>query len=167
MDYVVLVDSNDVEVGVMEKMEAHRKGILHRAFSVLIYNSKGELLLQKRAAHKYHSGGLWTNTCCSHPAPGEDLLVAANRRLGEEMGMKGLILTVENSMIYKADLENGLIEHELDYILKGIADVDPVMNPNEAEDFRWMAIADLKSDVNLFPEKYTFWLKEMIRKNIL
>ncbi|MBK9318952.1 MAG: NUDIX domain-containing protein [Bacteroidetes bacterium] len=166
MDYVVLVDSNDVEVGVMEKMEAHRKGILHRAFSVLIYNSKGKLLLQN-VLH------ISTIPVVYGPIPAavtrlpERICLLRQTGDSEEMGIKGIQLTVENSMIYKTDFENGLMEHELDYILKGISDADPVMNPNEAEDFRWMAIADLKSDVNLFPEKYTFWLKEMIRKNIL
>lgn len=167
MEYVVLVDSNDVETGRMEKMEAHLKGLLHRAFSVLIYNSKGELLLQKRAADKYHSGGLWTNTCCSHPHPGEDIIAAAARRLKEEMGIVSVDLKTEISFIYRAELENGLVEHEFDHIVKGRSESDPILNPKEADSFRWISPETLEMEVKQHPELFTFWFKEMIKRNIL
>ena len=131
-DFVVLVDENDNELGVMKKMLAHEKGVLHRAFSVFIFNSKGELLLQQRANHKYHSAGLWTNTCCSHPRPNETIKDAAHRRLFEEMGMVCDLKIIDN-FIYKANFDNGLIEHEFDYIIKGFSDAVPAINKDEVE----------------------------------
>ena len=129
---VILVDKNDNQVGLMPKLEAHEKGILHRAFSVFIFNSKYELLLQKRASSKYHSGGLWTNTCCSHPREGEDILDAANRRLDEEMGIKTSLRKVFD-FIYTAELDNNLIENEFDHVFYGVYDTDPILNKEEAE----------------------------------
>ncbi|MBL7924792.1 MAG: isopentenyl-diphosphate Delta-isomerase [Bacteroidia bacterium] len=167
MDFVVLVDENDVETGIMEKLEAHRKGLLHRAFSIFIFNDKDELLLQKRAAHKYHSAGLWTNTCCSHPGPAEDLLEAASKRLKWEMGLDVESLRVETKFIYRAEFENGLTEYELDYIIRGKSNLDPVLNPDEAESFRWQAIPELRKDISSHPESYTFWFREIILKNLL
>ena len=143
---VILVDENDHEVGLMEKMEAHRKGLLHRAFSVLVFNDNGELLLQRRAFGKYHSEGLWTNTCCSHPYPGESILEAGKRRLFEEMGFS-CELTHEFSFLYKADLENGLIEHELDHVLIGFSDETPHLNLEEVSAFKWMSVDNIKSDI--------------------
>ena len=131
---VILVDKNDNQVGLMPKLEAHEKGVLHRAFSIFIFNSKYELLLQKRASSKYHSGGLWTNTCCSHPREGEDILDAANRRLDEEMGIKTSLRKVYD-FIYKAELDNQLTEHEFDHVFYGVFDNDPILNEDEAEDF--------------------------------
>ena len=113
MDQVILVDEHDQEIGTMEKMEAHRKGVLHRAFSVILVNDKGEMLLQRRAAHKYHSGGLWTNTCCSHPQPGESVIDGARRRLKEELNIELEDLSVVDHMLYKVEFENGLTEHEI------------------------------------------------------
>lgn len=155
---VILVDENDTPIGLMEKMEAHRKALLHRAFSVFIINSKGELLLQQRALDKYHSPGLWTNTCCSHQRDGETNLEAANRRLWEEMGMKTPLKELL-SFIYKAPFDNGLTEHELDYVLIGYSDENPNINPTEVAAYQWKNISSIKEDISQFPEKYTAWFK--------
>lgn len=155
---VILVDENDTPIGLMEKIEAHRKALLHRAFSVFIFNSKGELLLQQRALDKYHSPGLWTNTCCSHQRDGETNLQAANRRLWEEMGMKTPLKELF-SFIYKAPFDNGLTEHELDYVLIGYSDESPNINPAEVADYQWKNISSIKEDIIQFPEKYTAWFK--------
>lgn len=157
-DFVVLVNEFDHELGQMEKLEAHKKGVLHRAFSVFIFNSNHELLLQRRAFGKYHSEGLWTNTCCSHPYPGEDILIAGNRRLMEEMGMY-VELFYKFSFVYKAFLENNLIEHELDHVLIGISDDIPKLNLNETTEFKWMSLETIKQEIDLKPEKYTSWFK--------
>ena len=158
---VSLVDLSDNEIGQMEKLEAHQKGLLHRAFSVLIFNDKGELLLQRRAFGKYHSEGLWTNTCCSHPNPGESNLSAAHRRLQEEMGldceMKELFY-----FIYKAELDNNLIEHELDHVLIGHSNQDPILNQEEAIDFKWLNLEQLKKAISEKPTDFTFWFKVII-----
>ncbi len=167
MDMVVLVDSDNRELGQMEKLEAHQKGLLHRAFSILIYNSKGELLLQKRADHKYHSAGLWTNACCSHPAPGEELTDAASRRLKEELGLVKIPLTLENSFIYRAEFGNGLTEHELDFIFKGNCDDDPVLNKEEASEYRWISRVELENEVGEHPGRFTFWFREMLKRELL
>lgn len=155
---VILVDENDTPIGLMEKIEAHRKALLHRAFSVFIFNSKGELLLQQRALDKYHSPGLWTNTCCSHQRDGETNLEAANRRLWEEMGMKTPLKELF-SFIYKAPFDNGLTEHELDYVLIGYSDENPNINPTEVAAYQWKDISSIKEDISQFPEKYTAWFK--------
>jgi isopentenyl-diphosphate delta-isomerase len=158
MEEVILVNEEDQPIGQMEKMEAHQKGLLHRAFSVLIFNSKDQVLLQKRASSKYHSGGLWTNTCCSHPRPGETVLYAANRRLMEEMGMTA-DLTERFYFIYKTDLDNDLVEHELDHVLVGQSDDLPKLNSDEAEDFKYIDLETLKQELNSSPENYTVWFK--------
>lgn len=163
MEHVVLVNEHDQPVGTMEKMEAHKRGVLHRAFSVLLFNTKGELLLQKRAQTKYHSGGLWTNTCCSHPLPNEDVVQAAQRKLFQEMGIVAKP-RVAFSFIYQATFENGLHEHELDYVLFDVFEGEPVLNPDEAEDWKWMRIEDLVNDINRFPEQYTAWFKILLRQ---
>ncbi len=157
-EYVVLVDENDVELGLMEKMEAHEKGVLHRAFSVFIFNTLGEMLLQQRALSKYHSGGLWTNACCSHPRAGEAVEMAANRRLMEEMGLS-TALTLKTSFIYKASFDNALTEHELDYIFIGTSDATPQINTEEVETFKWMRLEDIHVGINLNPDNYTAWFK--------
>lgn len=155
---VILVNVSDEEIGSMEKMEAHQKGLLHRAFSVLLFNGKKELLLQKRAIGKYHSEGLWTNTCCSHPSPGESVITAANRRLKEEMGLD---CKLQNgfSFVYKVELDNNLTEHELDHIVVGLSDRNPVLNLQEASDYSWMSIEKLQYEMKFHPEKYTSWFK--------
>ena len=155
---VILVDKNDNQVGLMPKLEAHEKGVLHRAFSVFIFNSKYELLLQRRASSKYHSGGLWTNTCCSHPREGEDILDAANRRLDEEMGIKTSLRKVYD-FIYKAELDNQLIEHEFDHVFYGVCDNDPILNKDEAEDFKWVDMETLNNDIIKNEDNYTVWFK--------
>ena len=167
MDQVILVDENDREVGVMEKLEAHQKGVLHRAFSVLLYNSKGELLLQRRAAHKYHSGGLWTNTCCSHPSPGETTTDAAKRRLREELNIDIADLEIVNHILYKVDFSNGLTEHEYDYILRGNWEQDPVLNTEEADQFKWISLTQLSEEVNKDPDKFTYWFRYLINHQLL
>lgn len=161
---VILVDSNDQELGTCEKLEAHKRGLLHRAFSVFIFNNHGELLLQRRAFGKYHSEGLWTNTCCSHQAPGETNLEAGKRRLGEEMGMECDLHEVF-SFEYRAELDNNLTEHELDHVLIGYSSMDPVLNPDEAIDFKWMTLSDLQHAISQHPEAYTAWLKIILEKH--
>ena len=158
IEKVILVDENDNQVGVMPKLEAHQKGLLHRAFSVFIFNSKYELLLQKRASSKYHSGGLWTNTCCSHPREGEDTLDAANRRLIEEMGIETSLRKVHD-FIYKAELDNNLTEHEFDHVFYGIYNEDPIINKDEADDFKWIDMDSLNEDIKTNGDNYTIWFK--------
>ena len=155
---VILVDKNDNQVGLMPKLEAHEKGLLHRAFSIFIFNSRYELLLQKRASSKYHSGGLWTNTCCSHPREGEDTLDAANRRLDEEMGIKTSLRKVYD-FIYKAELDNQLTEYEFDHVFYGVCDRDPILNKDEAEDFKWVDMETLNNDIIKNENNYTVWFK--------
>lgn len=163
MEQVILVDKSDQALGVMEKMEAHQKGILHRAFSVFIFNSKNELLLQQRAVSKYHSAGLWTNTCCSHPRPSESNIDAANRRLEEEMGMK-VKLNHKTSFIYKVKFENDLTEHEYDHVFIGVSDDAPQINLEEVENYKWLSIQKIKEEVHIHPEKYTVWFKIAIEQ---
>ena len=159
VEEVILVDKNDVEVGTMEKMEAHRDGgTLHRAFSVFVSNTDGDLLLQRRAEHKYHSGGLWTNTCCSHPRPGETVREAANRRLVEEMGMECRLVELF-SFEYKAELDGGMTEWELDHVLLGLSDVEPQINPDEVAEFKYMPLSEIDSDLKSNPDNYTEWFK--------
>lgn len=167
MNTVILVDEHDVEVGTSEKLKAHQDGLLHRAFSIFIFNSKNELLIQQRANEKYHSGGLWTNTCCSHPAPNMDLVTCAKERLWEEMGLRVDELIVKSHFIYKAEFSNGLVEHELDYILVGITNENPVLNPDEAQNFKWISLEDLKSKMKMNPHQFTFWLKEIFNRNLI
>ncbi|OYU97685.1 MAG: isopentenyl-diphosphate delta-isomerase [Bacteroidetes bacterium B1(2017)] len=161
-DYVILVDENDQEIGIMEKQEAHEKALLHRAFSVMIFNNKGELLLQQRAFEKYHSGGLWTNTCCSHPKPGETIEEAAHRRLMEEMGFD-CDLKVHQSFIYKAPFDNGLTEHEFDYVLIGEYNQDPDFNTHEVHAFKWISFNDLNQELVDSPEQFTVWFKMILQ----
>ncbi|MDX1627906.1 MAG: isopentenyl-diphosphate Delta-isomerase [Fulvivirga sp.] len=162
-EHVILVDEKDQRVGEMEKLQAHREGQLHRAISVLIFNKHGELLLQKRADHKYHSGGLWTNTCCSHPRPGESTQAAAKRRLLEEMGIS-LNLQFAYKFQYKANVD-GLIENELDHVFLGETDQQPVINQNEASDWKYASIDAIKKDINHNAQNYTAWFK-IIMQNI-
>jgi isopentenyl-diphosphate delta-isomerase len=162
-EQVILVDRNDNQIGIMPKLEAHQKGILHRAFSIFIFNSKGELLMQQRAQDKYHSAGLWSNTCCSHPAPDESNEAAATRRLMEEMGMECYMEPVFN-FIYKADFDNGLTEHEFDHVYFGFSDQLPLINKSEVNDWEYVKISDLLIDINENPEKYSVWFKDCIGK---
>lgn len=157
-EYVVLVDELDNKVGLMEKMEAHINPTLHRAFSIFIFNSKNEMLLQQRALSKYHTPGLWTNTCCSHPRDGESLHDAANRRLQEEMGMQ-CELKEAFSFIYKADVMQGLVEHEFDHVFIGTSDDLPIINKDEVESFRYDTVENIKADIERNPQNYTAWFK--------
>ncbi|WP_316811779.1 isopentenyl-diphosphate Delta-isomerase [Pedobacter heparinus] len=158
IEEVILVDENDQEIGLMEKMEAHLRGRLHRAFSVFIFNTKGELLLQKRAEDKYHSAGKWTNTCCSHPRYGEQTVDAANRRLKEEMGMH-CKLVYGFSFLYKATLADGISEHEYDHVFFGLSNSLPLPDPTEVASFKYVNMDLLLNDINANPEDYTAWLK--------
>jgi isopentenyl-diphosphate delta-isomerase len=162
-EQVILVDEQDNEIGTMQKMEAHLKGRLHRAFSVFIFNDKGELLLQQRAIDKYHSGGKWTNTCCSHPRLGEDNLAAANRRLYEEMGMK-CELKYGFSFMYQAIVNESLSENEYDHVYFGVSNDFPVPNAEEVSDFRYITMDALKIDIDKHPNAYTEWLKICLDK---
>jgi isopentenyl-diphosphate delta-isomerase len=164
-EYVILVNEQDQEIGQLEKMEAHRLGLLHRAFSILLFNSKGELLLQQRAAHKYHSPLLWTNTCCSHPRPQEKLMDAANRRLKEEMGMEAP-LQYGFHFLYKAKLDQGLTENELDHVFFGYTNEIPQINTQEVEAFKWIHLAELIQDVEQYPHAYTAWFKILLYQHL-
>ena len=159
IEEVILVDKHDVEQGTMEKIEAHKNGgTLHRAFSVFVFNTKGELLLQRRALHKYHSGGLWTNTCCSHPRPGETVREAGHRRLEEEMGMQCKLVELF-SFEYKAELDGGMTEWELDHVLLGLSNKEPSINEEEVAEFKYMPLDDIDEDLNKNPQNYTEWFK--------
>lgn len=160
---VVLVDENDVERGSAEKLRAHADGALHRAFSVLVVNRRGELLLQRRAAEKYHSGGLWSNACCGHPRPGEDTARAARRRLREEMGFE-CDLTRLFGFRYRAALGNGLWENEYDHVFIGLHDADPRPDPGEVEGWRWEGPEALRREVAAAPERYTHWLPLVLER---
>jgi isopentenyl-diphosphate delta-isomerase len=162
---VILVDKNDKEIGIGEKLQTHKKGELHRAFSVFVFNSKDELLLQKRAKSKYHSGGLWTNTCCSHPKPGELIEKTIHRRLKEEMGFDCNLKQIFN-FYYKEKLDNIFFEHEWDYIFFGKFDGEPMPNPEEVDDWKWISLEELKKDMLKNSGNYTAWLKILIDKVI-
>jgi len=160
---VILVNEKDEVLGEMEKMEAHRKGVLHRAISVLVFNSKGEWLLQQRACHKYHSGLLWSNTTCTHPMSGEETIEAAHRRLREEMGM---VSPLKKAFIfkYKANLDKDMIEHELDHVFTGETDNIPVINPDEVRTYRYISTKDLEVEMKNFPNNFTEWFKILFNR---
>ncbi len=155
---VILVNEKDEQAGVLEKMEAHRKGLLHRAFSVFIFNSKGEMLLQQRAPGKYHSAGLWTNACCSHPQPGEDTRQAATRRLMEEMGFSTPLEKIFD-FVYKTDFDNGLTEHEFDHVFAGEFEGQVFPNKEEVSDYCFKTMDELVSSLESHPQKYTAWFR--------
>lgn len=158
---VILVDELDAVIGESEKMRAHELGLLHRAFSIMIFNSKNEVLLQQRALIKYHSGGLWANACCSHPRPGENLEKAAHRRLKEEMGFDCPLKEIF-SFCYREDFGKGLIEHEYDHVFEGKYDGLIVPNPLEVAQYRWCTWDFLEADIKKNPKLYTYWLKEIV-----
>lgn len=161
MNDILLVDEDNNPIGEGEKMEVHRRGLLHRAFSIMIYNSNKEVLLQRRAACKYHCPGLWSNACCSHPRPGEHLLMAAKRRLKEEMGFSIPLKEVGVEFIYRVKIGD-LIEYEYDHLLYGQFDGNPSLNPEEADDWKWMSFTDLRSSMKKKPESYTPWFRLII-----
>ena len=160
---VILVNEKDEPIGLMPKMEAHEKGLLHRAFSVFVFNDKNELMLQQRALSKYHSPGLWTNTCCSHQREGESNIGAGKRRLQEEMGFT-TDLKDTMAFIYKAPFDNGLTEHEFDHILVGNFNAVPNLNPQEVSAWKWMKLEDVQKDMQTHPERYTEWFKIIFDK---
>ena len=157
-EQVILVNEKDEPIGSMNKLEAHEKALLHRAFSVFILNDKNEVMLQQRANHKYHSPLLWTNTCCSHQRAGETNIEAGKRRLFEEMGFETELKELFN-FIYKAPFDNGLTEHELDHVMIGYYNDEPVINRDEVESWKWMKIEDIKNDMIVNPKIYTVWFK--------
>ena len=161
--FVILVNTDDHEIGIMEKMEAHRKALLHRAISVFVFNRKGEWLLQRRAIDKYHSQGLWTNTCCSHPFPGESVKDAAKRRLLEEMGMV-CVLDELFTFTYSEKLDEGLTEYEFDHVFFGTSDMSPDVNAEEVMEWKYISFIDLLEDIKLHPLKYTIWFRLIFEK---
>jgi isopentenyl-diphosphate delta-isomerase len=163
MEKVVLVNKNDEVLGEMEKQKAHELGVLHRAISIFIFNSKGEMLLQQRSEEKYHSPLLWTNACCSHPRLNETYLDAANRRLFEELGFTTELKPIFN-FIYKADVGNQLIEHELDYVFKGIYDFEIPFNNLEVQQVKWISVKDLVCCIHENPEEFTAWFKIILNE---
>ena len=157
-DQLILVNERDEMVGIGEKLATHRLGFLHRAFSILIFNSQGKLLLQRRALSKYHSPGLWSNTCCGHPRPSEHLMFAAQRRLKIEIDLDCSLERI-GSFVYRADVGDGLIEHELDHVFIGHSDLEPTLNPDEAIGWKWLDLATLDNQLSNHPEDFTCWLK--------
>lgn len=157
---VILVNELDQELGYMEKLKAHQEGLLHRAFSVFIFNSNGDALIQKRASTKYHSASLWSNTCCSHPRKGESTKDAAIRRLREEVGLEAE-LQYTHHIIYKVEFDNDLFEHELDHVFIGFTDQLPILNPTEAEDFKYVNPKECLASLEAHPEHYSFWFRKL------
>jgi len=160
---VILVDEEDHPVGRREKLAAHVSGELHRAFSVFLFDADGRWLLQRRHPDKYHSGGLWTNTCCSHPAPGEKTSAAATDRLRWEMGIAAP-LDAAFQFLYRAEFDNQLIEHELDHVFTGRFDGDPVPNPTEVSEWRWLGTEEMLSEMDAHPERFTYWFRMVARR---
>ena len=160
---VVCVDASDRELYIMEKMEAHEKGILHRAFSIFVFNNEGKLMLQRRALYKYHSAGLWTNTCCSHPQPGETTIESAHKRLQVEMGFDCELKEIFQ-FLYRTEFEDGLMEHEYDHVIVGHFDGVPDPNPEEVDDYKWIGMEELLQDIEVNPENYTVWFQIAIEK---
>jgi isopentenyl-diphosphate delta-isomerase len=158
MEQVILVSENDDAIGTMEKMEAHRRGVLHRAFSVFIFDQHGRMLLQQRALHKYHSGGLWTNACCSHPRPGEETATAASRRLKEELGFQANLQPMFQ-FTYKAEFENGLTEYEFDHVFFGMYEGDINPNENEVMDFKYETVENIAEQITQQPVNFTAWFR--------
>ena len=155
---IVLVDSQDRAVGVGDKMDVHRRGLLHRAFSAFVFDSAGRLLLHQRSFGKYHCGGLWTNTCCSHPGPDEPVAAAGERRLAEEMGFS-CALTPLFGFEYRAELDGGLVEHEYDHVLVGASDDTPAPDPEEVAAYEWVALDEVERRIHAHPERFTPWFK--------
>jgi len=158
---LILVDEQDNKVGIGSKMQVHQQGALHRAFSVFIFDSQGRLMLQQRASGKYHSGGLWTNSCCGHPRPDESNLEAATRRLNEEMGFTCTLHEVDQ-ILYRVDVSNGLIENEYNHTFIGLFNRIPALNPEEAEGWQWMTVSDIFDAINHSPLQFTAWFKVIL-----
>ncbi len=163
-EQVILVDGKDRALGRGSKLDVHRRGELHRAFSIIVRNSSGEMLLQKRAEGKYHSGGLWTNTCCGHPRPGEATDAAASRRLEEEMGFR-CVLSPLGALQYRAELDNGMIEHEFVHVYAGIYDGTVYPDPNEAADYTWRPLDAIRADITASPARFSFWFRRYVEES--
>lgn len=166
-ELVILVDALDRELGTMDKLEAHQKGLLHRAISVFVFNEKNEMLLQRRALEKYHSAGLWTNACCSHPRPGESAQEAAIRRAQEEIGLSLQELTLETKYLYQCVFENGLTEYELDYLFVTTSSLQPLPDASEVMDWRWVTKENLQKELNHHPSQFTFWFKSIMADGLI
>ncbi|WP_435352931.1 isopentenyl-diphosphate Delta-isomerase [Emticicia sp. SJ17W-69] len=164
MTDIILINEQDEEIGTGEKLMVHQRGLLHRAFSILVFNSNNELLIHQRTSHKYHSGDLWTNTCCGHPNANEEISEAAHRRLGEEMGFD-TSLEFLYKFQYRTDFANGLIENEIDHVFVGNYNESFIVNPEEVANFQWITVDDLLEQVALNPEKYTFWFKKILKSD--
>ncbi|MBA5983403.1 isopentenyl-diphosphate Delta-isomerase, partial [Pseudomonas sp. MD195_PC81_125] len=162
-EQLILVSPKDRQTGVASKMEVHHQGLRHRAFSILLFDSQGRMLMQQRALGKYHSGGLWTNTCCGHPRPGERTAAAALRRLQEEMGTTCKLQKVA-SMIYYEQMSNQLIEHEFDHVFAGLSQLDPVANPEEVESWEWLSLEEITERIEQTPEQFTIWFRRMFEQ---
>ena len=162
-EYIITVDEQDREIGSIEKLEAHRLGVLHRAFSILVFNKKGELLLQRRAKHKYHTPGLWSNTCCSHQRVGETLEKAVSRRLQDELGFTCECKEV-HQFKYRVKFDNGLIEHEIDHVFVGEYDGEVIPNNEEVDEIRWVNLDALREEMKEQPEEFTYWFKELMEQ---
>jgi isopentenyl-diphosphate Delta-isomerase len=160
-DRVVLVDENDATIGTQDKLRAHERGELHRACSVLVFNQAGELLLQRRAATKYHSPGLWSNTCCTHPRPGESASIAARRRLGEELGIDCELAALFR-FVYRADVGDGLTEHEYDHVFVGRSEATPAPDPTEVDAWRWQSLSSIRDEMAHHPGRYTAWFHVLL-----
>jgi isopentenyl-diphosphate delta-isomerase len=161
---VVLVDANDNQVGLMKKLEAHQKGLLHRAISIMIFNDQGEILIQQRASSKYHWPEIWCNACCSHPRENETYIDAAHRRLNEELGIKSNLIEVFKFIYRDKDVVSGLVEHELDCVFKGIYNGDIIKNPDEVKDIKWISVENLKVDMVKNSQKYSYWFKHIFNQ---
>lgn len=159
--HVTLVSTSDESIGEMEKLEAHQRGVLHRAFSVLLFNDKDEMLIQQRAFEKYHSAGLWANACCGHPMPGEQTKAAAAKRLRQEMGFT-CELNFKDKFIYHTRFENGLTEHECDHLFTGTYNGTVNPDKNEVANYKWIAVADLKEEIKSHPQQFAFWFREIV-----
>lgn len=163
-EQLILVDAEDRELGVSDKLQAHLTGTLHRAFSIFVFDKRKQLLIQKRALTKYHSGGLWSNTVCGHPRPGENTIDAAHRRLKEEMGFDCELYLIFN-FLYRAEMSNRLIEHEYDHVFVGSFDGEPHPETQEVAAWRWISKPDLESDLREHPEKYSYWLRVAVNRH--
>jgi isopentenyl-diphosphate delta-isomerase len=164
-DQLILVNQNDEMIGVGPKLAIHRQGLLHRAFSIFIFNSSGELLLQRRALSKYHSPGLWSNTCCGHPRPSEQLMTAAQRRLRAEMGLDCRLEGV-GSFLYRADVGGGLVEHELDHLFVGYSNFEPTPHPDEVDDWKWIDFASLRTELTSNAAEFSCWLRIVVNTQL-
>jgi len=160
-EQVILVDEQDRELGASDKLRAHVEGALHRAFSVFVFDHEGRLLLQRRAREKYHSGGLWSNTCCGHPRPGEETAAAAHRRLREEMSFD-CELREAFDFVYRAELDNDLVEHEYDHVFVGEFEGYPTPDPSEVEEWKWVSVDELRRGLREEPSRYSYWLKTLV-----